>query len=69
MTLRLTLVKETEKARLYQFKDGSQTWIPKSACKSTIKFPLKDPLDWPVHEVVVEEWWWNKFIEEEVPND
>ena len=60
MTLRLELITETDKARLYQFKDGCQIWIPRSVCKSTVKFPNDDPLANPIHEVVIEDWWWQK---------
>ncbi len=64
MTLRLNLVSETEKACLYEFKDGTSTWIPRSVIKSRVKFPHTDLTKPQVHEVRVEEWWWNKYMEE-----
>ena len=59
-TLRLQCLKETAAARLYQFKDGTKTWIPRSQCKSVVKFPC-DPLDFPIHEITVSDWWWNQY--------
>ena len=70
MTLRLTFLRETEKARLYRFKDGTSIWIPRSVVKSTVKFPsagLNDLVEHAtetVHEINVEDWWWDKYMEE-----
>lgn len=68
MTLRLNLVKETSAAVLYAFKDGTQHWIPRSQIRSRLKFPgsISSP---EVHEVTVSDWWWDKFMEEEEPNE
>jgi len=60
MTLRLTLLNETPKARLYSFDDGERFWVPRSVCKSTVKFP-PEPDKPPVHEVQIEDWWWEKY--------
>ncbi len=62
MTLRLELIRETDKARQYQFKDGTQLWIPRSVVKSTVKFPRdKADLSKPeIHELNIEDWWWEK---------
>ena len=64
MTLRLNFITETANARLYEFKDGTSTWIPRSVVKSTTKFPPADLTKPTVHEVVVEDWWWDKYMEE-----
>ena len=37
--LNLTLVKETPDARLYQLRDGSLRWIPRSIVEHTTKNP------------------------------
>lgn len=66
MTIRLNFLRETEKARLYEFKSGQSTWIPRSAIKSTLKFP-SDLGSAQVHELNVEDWWWDKYMEEEEP--
>jgi hypothetical protein len=63
MTIRLKLVHETEKARLYEWKSGEQLWIPKSVCKSTLKLKSKEGED--IHEIVIEDWWWDKHEKEE----
>jgi hypothetical protein len=62
VNLRLEFIQETPKARLYAFKDGEQHWIPKSVVNRTVKFPAKDLNTRPVHEVTVEDWWWEKYI-------
>ena len=59
MTLRLKFLRETEKARLYEFKDGCSLWIPRSVVKSTMK--MRDANDNPVHELNIEDWWWDKW--------
>lgn len=59
MTIRVKYIRETDKAILYTFKDGSEIWIPKSAIKSKLKWPDGN------QEVRVEEWWWNKFNQED----
>ena len=57
MTLRLYFVRETDAARLYERKNGSQRWIPKSVCPRVVKFPVGAR---PVHEVEIEDWWLEK---------
>lgn len=70
MTIRLTLLRETDKARLYRFSDGTTTWIPRSVVKSTVKFSnpdLNSPVEQAtnvIHELVIEDWWWDKYMEE-----
>lgn len=64
MTLRLNFISETELARLYEFKDGTSTWIPRTVISSTVKFPCTDLSKPTVHEVVVADWWWDKYMEE-----
>jgi hypothetical protein len=51
--MRLRLVRETEKARLYENREGSRQWVPRSICGSTLKFPPPSAL----HEVTVPDWW------------
>ncbi len=60
MTIRLTLIKQTDLARLYRFADKEEIWIPRSVIKSMTKFPSKDPLNPEVHELNIEDWWWDK---------
>ncbi len=67
MNLRLWLVKETEKARLYSRQSSQENssptdllWLPRSVCKSTKKFPPTSPTAWPEHHVEVEEWFAEK---------
>lgn len=62
MTIRLKFVKETDLARLYQFSDNTVMWIPKIVVKSTTKFPSKDPLDFDIHELNIEDWWAEKNL-------
>lgn len=61
-TVRLWLVKETEKARYYSKlppernpEPGDMLWIPRSVCHGTMKFPNDE------HHVQVEDW----FVERE----
>ena len=37
MTIRALLLKETEKARQFEYR-GAKVWIPRSVCKSVVKF-------------------------------
>lgn len=60
MTLSVKFVHETPLARLYQRKDGSSMWIPKSVTRSVVKFEPPSPLDHAVHHVEVEDWWYDK---------
>ena len=60
MTIRLTFIKETELARLYMFKNGETKWIPRSVVKSTTKFPYQGPEHPVIHELNIEDWWWDK---------
>lgn len=60
MTLRLDFVKETEKARLYSDAAGEEFWVPKSVITHTTKYPQADALRFAVHEVTIEDWWWDK---------
>lgn len=64
MTLRLNFIRETDLARFYEFKDGTSTWIPRSVVKSTTKFPSNDLAKPSVHEIVDDDWWWDKYMEE-----
>ena len=71
MTERLIFIRETALARLYQFPDKTTAWIPKSVVRSTVKFKpgneLEAPVDKPaqeVHEVNIEDWWWEKNMED-----
>lgn len=68
MTLRLTFLRETALARLYKFSSGQTVWIPRSVVTSTVKFKPKDDLDvlvdqlpQEVHELTIEDWWWDKW--------
>ena len=60
MTLRVELITETAKARLYRFSDGAKEWVPKSVIRSMVKFGPSNPLDRigpEIHELEIEEWW------------
>jgi hypothetical protein len=57
--LRLTLIRETAGARLFARADGHQKWVPRSVCRSTVKFP-REPGQPQVCEVEIEEWWLEK---------
>lgn len=61
MTIRLTFIRETEKARLYMFSDRLPIWIPRGVVKSTTKFPYRGPDHPIVHELNIEDWWWEKW--------
>ena len=58
MTIRLEFVAETDAARLYRMRDGTQLWIPRSVVPSTTKFPPQDGKR--IHELVIEDWWWDR---------
>lgn len=64
MSIRLSFRRETSLARLYVFKDGTELWIPHNIIKSTVKFPAKDPLEMDVHDLTIEDWWWEKTQED-----
>lgn len=63
MTINLTHVRETEKAKLFKYSSGKQIWIPKSVIRSATKFPNGNQI------LTIEDWWWEKntdgFDEEE----
>lgn len=59
MTERLYLVRETEHARLYRKRSGSEMWFPRSVCLKTLKFPPM-PGMLPIHEVEVADWFMEK---------
>lgn len=71
MTERLIFIRETALARLYQFADKTLLWVPKSVCKSVTKFKVNEleaMVDKPVqevHEVTIEDWWWEKNVEKD----
>lgn len=56
MGLHLKFVRESKSglARLYENSAGSRLWVPRSVCKSTIKFTATE------HEVDIAEWWLDK---------
>ena len=65
MKVRLWFVRESEKARQYCKVPKSRNpvaaspdfvWIPKSLIEHTTKRPSADGVEWPEHEVTVEEW-------------
>ncbi len=58
MIIRLNFIHETDKARLYEDKEHEEFWIPRSVVSSTTKFPNG------VHELNIEDWWWNKHENE-----
>lgn len=60
MRIRLDFIRETEKARLYSDRDGTEFWVPKSVTTHTTKYPQSDPLRFTVHEVEIADWWWDK---------
>jgi len=60
MRVNLNFIRETEKAVQYMDNSGREFWIPRSVIKHRTKYPAKDPLLPPVHDVDVEDWWWNK---------
>lgn len=62
MTIRLNFLRETEKARLYSDKNGDEHWIPRSVVKSTTKFPQDDLSKPVVHELNIEEWFYEKIF-------
>ena len=63
MTIRLNFLRETYKARLYEDKNHEEFWIPKSVVRSTLKWPNN------VHELSIEEWWWDKHEFGDNPKD
>lgn len=73
MTIRLNFIRETPKARLYSTSQGDEFWIPRSVIHKTLKFPPRstDLLDMAmeVHELEIEDWWWEKHVDVESPED
>lgn len=72
MTIRAIFIRQTDFARLYRFADNTLSWIPRSVVRSTVKFSSTNPLEMPVdkpiqeevHELVIEDWWWDKHMEQ-----
>lgn len=62
MTIRLNFIRETPAARLYEDKDGAQYWIPRSVVNSTTKFPQEDLGKPVVHELILQEWFYEKLF-------
>jgi len=60
MNIKLDFVRETPLARLYSDRTGEEFWIPRSVITHTTKYPQHDPLKFAVHEITVEDWWWEK---------
>ena len=60
MTFTAMLKHETESARLFLFKDGRELWVPRSVCKSVLKYPGPDGVTSQMAEVEVEDWWGRK---------
>lgn len=60
MIIRLIFLRETDKARQYAFSADEKIWIPRSVIKSCVKFPTNPP----THELNIEDWWWEKYENE-----
>jgi hypothetical protein len=72
MRLRLWFIEETEKARHYckvpksrnpgsVMRDNTNyVWIPRSLISHTQKRPSVDGVEWPEHDVQVEDWFAQK---------
>lgn len=59
MTRKFYLEQETGAARRLQTRSGFEFWIPRSVCKSTLKFPPNRE-GRVVVEIDIEDWWWVK---------
>lgn len=59
MTLRLYLVRESEKARLFENAGTNRQWVPRSVCRSVVKF-AKEVGKLQLCEVEIEDWWLTK---------
>ncbi|HEU4344046.1 MAG TPA: hypothetical protein VFU31_21025 [Candidatus Binatia bacterium] len=51
ITVTLEFRAETDLARCYRFKDGTEVWLPRSIIKRTVKFP-----DSNLHQIELPEW-------------
>lgn len=69
MTLTLYFVRETVRARQYMDSHGEEFWVPKSVITYTLKYPTPDPLEMPLHQITIEDWWWAKHCGEDYNHD
>jgi hypothetical protein len=59
MTLKLYLVRETERARQFEKPGKGRLWVPRSVCRRTLKFAPEAGKP-RLTEVEIEDWWLDK---------
>lgn len=60
MNISLYFVRGTDNVALYRNKHNMEIWIPRTVISHRRKWPAKDLNENPIHELTIEDWWWEK---------